>query len=179
MNTKNVKYIPFIIIVSLIIIFVSRNMSNHILLFPFWLNAILYFTAMPISYFYIKKGHVFSSDKEENKKTASFFNGVLAVLVAFVLLCAFRLPINVYIKHKSKNNEVLTQTCPITYYSLSLKNQQKKHITFTFHDKPIRMKVKHAVMNKIKLQHASQKSIQLNFRKSILGTYVVEDFDVN
>ncbi len=178
MSDKKLKYIPFFIILSLILIFVSHNMSNHILLFPFWLNALLYFFSLVIAFYYTKRWNIFTNNTEENKKSVTFFNGILAVLLAFVLLCAFRLPINIFIKQQSTKNERITQTCPITFYSLGFKNRRQKHITFTFQHKSIRMKVKPTVMAKIKILQAPQKFIQLQVRKSILGTYVVEDYEV-
>ena len=178
MSDKKLKYISSFIILSLILIFVSRNMSNHILLFPYWLNTLLYLFSFVIAFYYTKRWNVFTSDKEENKKPAAFFNGILAVLLAFVLLCAFRLPINILIKQQSAKNERIKQICPITFYSLGLKNRRKKHITFTFQHKSIRMKVKPSAMAKIKMLQTSQKFIQRQVRKSILGTYVVEDYEV-
>lgn len=178
MNNKSLKYIPFGIIIALIIIYVSRSMSNHILLFPFWLNALLFLLGLAISWYYVRKWKIFSSDKEEDKKIVLGVNALLAVLIAFVIVCFLRLPINMLIKQQSKKNEVITQTCPITFYSVRIKKQQKKHITFTFNDKSIRMKVNPSVLAKIKSLSSPQKNIQLQVRKSILGTYVVETYDV-
>jgi hypothetical protein len=179
MNNKPLKYVPFAIIISLVIIYVSRSMSNHILLFPFWLNAVLFFIGFPIAWYYVSKWKIFSNDKVENKKIILAVNTLLAVIVTFVILCFLRLPLNMLIKQQSKKNERITQTCPITFYSLGLKNQNKKHITFTFNEKNIRMKVPRTMMAKIKALQTPQKNIQLQVRKSILGTYVVEDYDVN
>ena len=178
MSNKNLKYIPFIIIASLILIYVSRSMSNTILLFPFWLNALLFLIALPIAWFFCNKWNIFSSENEAHRKSGIFFNGIVAVLLAFVLLCAIRLPINIFIKQQAKKNELVTQTCPITFYSIGLKKQQKKHITFTFNNKSIRMKIKSSEMQQLKNSTNSEKNIQLQLRKSILGTYVVEDYKI-
>lgn len=178
MNNKPLKYVPLVVIVSLIIIYVSRSMSNTILLFPFWLNAVLFLITFPISYYFANKWAIFLSAKEEDKRMMSGLNALIAILLAFVMICLVRLPLNVFIKQQSKKNELITQTCPITYYSLGLKGQQKNHITFTFQDKSIRMKVTPTMLAKIKALSSPDKNIQLRLRKSILGTYVVEDYDV-
>jgi len=178
MNNNGLKYVSFAIIVSIAIVYLSRNISNTILLFPSWLNVLLYLIALPIAWYCVSRWQIFSSDKEENKNAETSFNGILAILIAFVLLSAFRLPINMFIKQQSKKNEISTQICPITFYSLSLKNQRSKRITFTLNNKSIKMKVRPSVMAKIKALQTPQKKIQLQLRKSILGTYVVEDYDV-
>lgn len=178
MNPSNLKRIPIYILIGLIAVYISRSSSNQILLFPFWVNAILYVIGLAIAYGLVQKWQLFSSDKPENKNTVRIVNGILALIVAFVFLCFFRLPINWTIKQQSQKNERTTQSCPITFYSIGLKNQQKKHISFTFQNKNIRMKVRPTVMAKIKALSSSQKNIQLQVRKSILGTYVVEDYDV-
>ena len=178
MNNKPLIYVPLVVIISLVIIYVSHNTGNHILLFPFWLNTILYLIALVIAWYYVRKWKIFSSDKEEDKKIVLGVNALLAVLVAFVIVCFIRLPLNIFIKQQSKKNHIITQTCPITFYSVRIKKQQRKHITFTFNDKSIRMKVKPNVMAKIKSLSSSQKNIQLRVRKSILGTYVVEDYEI-
>ena len=178
MSNKSLKYVPIVIIISLVIIYVSRCMSNHILLFPFWLNALLFFIGLPVAWYYVSKWKIFSSENEANKKMIVAVNALLAVLIAFVILCFLRLPLNMYIKQQSKKNEVVTQNCPITFYSTGIKNQQKKHITFTFNNKKVRMKVRPSILQKMKSSAAPQKNIQLQVRKSILGTYVVEDYDV-
>lgn len=178
MNNKSLKYLPFAIIIALVIIYVSRSMSNQILLFPFWLNTLLFLIGLAIAWYYVSKWKIFSSDKEENKKLVLGVNALLAVLVAFVILCFIRLPLNIFIKQQSKKNQIITQTCPITFYSVRIKKQQRRHITFTFNDKSIRMKVKPSTMAKIKSLSSPQKNIQLQLRKSILGTYVVDEYEV-
>lgn len=178
MNPSNLKRVPFYILIGLIVVYLSRSSSNQILLFPFWFNAILYFIGLAIAFVLVQKWQLFTSDKPENKNIVRIVNGIFALIVAFVFLCFFRLPINWTIKQQSKKNERTAQTCPITFYSIGLKNQQKKHVTFTFQNKNIRMKVRPTVMAKIKTLSSSQKNIQLQIRKSILGTYVVEDYDV-
>ena len=115
----------------------------------------------------------FTNNTEENKKIR-FFNGILAVLFVSCCFCAFRLPINILLKQQSTKNE---RICPITFYSLGFKTGWKKHITFTFQHKSIRMKSKTNGDGKIKILQAPQKFIQLQVRKNF-RTYVVEDYEV-
>ncbi len=178
MNKIPLKRVLITVIVSLIIVLISRSMSNKIILFPFWLNTILYVVSLAITGFYCFQWKIFSSEKKEDKKVSSIFNGVLAIVLAFVLLSAFRLPINFVIQQQAKKNEIITAVCPITFYSIGLKNQTKKHISFSFQNKSIRMKVRPSTMAKIKSLPTPNKHITLQLRKSILGTYVVENYDV-
>ncbi|MCB0507002.1 MAG: hypothetical protein KDD21_01755 [Bacteroidetes bacterium] len=178
MNNSTLKYIPIGILIGLIIVYVSRSMSNSIIFFPFWLNLLLYLIGLPIAWYYVNKWKIFSSDKEENKKMIFGINIVMTLIITFVILSFLRLPINFIIKQQSKNNPIITQTCPITYYSFKLNNNDKRNITYTFEGKNVRMKVRPTIMAKIKTLPESQRNITLNVRKSILGTYIIEDYTV-
>ena len=178
MNNKPLKYAFWFFLAALIIIIVARKMDNQILLFPFWLKSVLYLIALPIAYYLIKKWAIFGVQDESNKNMHVAVNGLCTILLAFVFFLLMKMPINIAIIQQSKQHEIFTETCPITFYSVGFKNKQRKHITFTFQNKDIRMKVKPSTLDKIKSLSTSQKNIQLQLRKSIFGTYCVEDYSI-
>ncbi|MFN8282752.1 MAG: hypothetical protein U0U67_06025 [Chitinophagales bacterium] len=178
MNNKPVKYAAGFFLACFVVIVIARKIDNRILLFPLWLKTILYVVALPIAYSFIKKWAIFAAQKESDNNMVKAVNVLCTVLLAFIISLLIKLPLNAFIIQQSRKNESITQMCPITYYSTSLKNQEKKHITFMFQNKNIRMKVKPTTMQKIKSLPSVRKNIQLQLRKSILGMYVVEDYDI-
>jgi hypothetical protein len=178
MNHKSLKFVPVFILVAVIIIYASKSVSNHVIFFPIWLNVILFLIGIPIAWYYVGKWKIFSSDKAEDKKVILGVNILQTILIAFVIFSFLRLPICLLIQQQSKKNELQTQDCPVTFYSLSIKNKSKRHITFTFQQKDVRLKVKPTIYSQLKASTSPQKIIEIQVRESILGTYVLENYRI-